>query len=246
MGDTPRILLLDIETSPIKAYVWGLWQQNVGLNQIIEPTHVICFAAKWLGTPGTFFVRHDRDDLPQEAWDLLDAADVVMTFNGQSFDVPHLNREMLEAGLPPPSPYKQIDLFVAAKKMFQFPSNKLEYISQQLLEHGKVKHEGFELWTKCEQGDEAAWKLMRKYNKRDVTLLEELYEILRPWIPSHPSFAAFTGKHVCPACGGTDLKRRGYAYTSVSTYIQYHCETCGKWSRATHRETGADIASVTL
>lgn len=246
MVDGPRILILDIETSPIKAYVWGLWQQNVGLNQIIEPTHVICFAAKWLGDPTTMFFRADQEDLPGCAWELLDQADIVITFNGQSFDLPHLSREFLEAGLPPPSPYKQVDLFLASKKMFRFPSNKLEYISQQLLDHGKVRHEGFDLWVKCEHGDEAAWKLMKKYNKRDVTLLEELYEILLPWIPSHPNLAVYQGERVCPACGQDALVVRKYCYTQVSRFVQFRCSACGKYSRKTHRETGADIASVTL
>ena len=240
-----RTLLLDVETSPIQAWVWGLWDQNVGLNQIIEPTRVICFAAKWLDEPDIYFVRADKDDLPQEAWNFLNGADVVMHFNGAAFDIPHLNREMLEAGLTPPSPYKQIDLLTVSRKMFKFPSNKLAYITEALGLEGKVKHEGFELWIKCMAGDDAAWKRMKKYNKRDVTLLQDLYELLQPWIPSHPSHAAFTGEHVCPKCGGSDLKRRGWAYTSVSKFIQWHCESCGAWSRSTHRETGADITAVT-
>ena len=243
-----RTLLLDCETSPIQAWVWGLWQQNVGLNQIIEPTHVICMAYKWLGESKVGFqsTRHPDNIMVSKAWDLLDEADCVMHYNGAAFDIPHLRREFLEAGLTPPSPFRQIDLLTTARKMFRFPSNKLAYITEALGLEGKVKHEGFELWTKCLAGDPKAWKKMQKYNERDVTLLEDLYELLQPWIPSHPSHAAFTGEHVCPACGGSDLKRRGFAYTAVSKFDQWLCSSCGKWSRSTHRETGADITSVTL
>lgn len=30
----PKILLLDIETSPLLSYTWGIWQQDVPLNMI--------------------------------------------------------------------------------------------------------------------------------------------------------------------------------------------------------------------
>ena len=43
-----KILLLDIESSPNTAHVWGLWQQNVGIKQIMESSYVLCWAAKWL------------------------------------------------------------------------------------------------------------------------------------------------------------------------------------------------------
>ena len=44
-----RILMLDIETTPDKVYTWGIWNINVGINQIIEPGGLLCFAAKWYG-----------------------------------------------------------------------------------------------------------------------------------------------------------------------------------------------------
>ena len=30
----PRVLLFDIETAPILAHVWGLWDNNVALIQV--------------------------------------------------------------------------------------------------------------------------------------------------------------------------------------------------------------------
>jgi hypothetical protein len=245
----PKILFLDIEMSPNVAYTWRIFQNYITPDQIVEPARPICWAAKWKGEKSVYFrsIFHDgREEMIRDAWTMLDGADIVVHFNGTSFDLPWLNGEFFLAGITPPSPYKQIDLLVAARKQFNFPSLKLGYLAEQLGLEGKIKHDGLKLWHDCLQGDSKAWKKMEAYNKRDVTLLEELYDLIRPWVPSHPSFAAFTGEHVCPACGGSDLKRRGYAYTQVSKFIQYHCETCGKWSRATHRETGADIASVTL
>ena len=242
--DEVRILLLDIETRPNLGYVWSLWQQDIGLHALVEATEVICFAAKWLGKPAVDFYsvhEHGKEEMVAQAHRLLDESDVIMTFNGKSFDLPHLNREFLLADLTPPSPYKQIDLFLTVKRQFNFPSNKLAYVSKVLGLKGKAEHEGFELWVKCMAGDDKAWKTMQRYNKRDVVLLEELYQRLRPWVINHPSFAAMSGDEVCPACGSADLQRRGFAYTAQSAFQQLFCKVCGKWSRSTRREFGTTV-----
>jgi predicted RNA-binding Zn-ribbon protein involved in translation (DUF1610 family) len=87
---------------------------------------------------------------------------------------------------------------------------------------------------------------MRQYNINDVALTEELYERIRPWIPNHPSFAAMTGEHVCPACGSKELESRGkgYSYTQQSSYQRFRCKECGKWSRATKAETTVKIREI--
>ena len=46
----PKILSLDIETAPMVGTFWGLWKQNIGLNQIAEDWYILCYAAKWLDT----------------------------------------------------------------------------------------------------------------------------------------------------------------------------------------------------
>lgn len=249
-----RTILLDIETSPNLADVWGLWNQNVGLDQLRESSELMCFAAKWLGDPAklTRFVsgQHDprhsggRWEMVQAAHAVLDEADAVATWNGKRFDIPHLNREFLEGGLKPPSPYKQIDLLETAKKQFRFPSNKLQYVSTHLGLRGKVGHGGHKLWTACMAGDEAAWRLFERYNKQDVVLLDGIYQRFQPWVPGHPSHAALNGEDVCPKCASTRLQRRGTYQTPQSTFQRYQCQQCGAWSRATKREYGVTIREV--
>jgi hypothetical protein len=245
-----RILSIDIETSPNLAHVWSLWNQNVGLNQLLEPSEMMCFAAKWMGEKDILFYS-DRTQasghagMIDAAHTLLDESDVVMHYNGKRFDVPHLNREFVEAGLTPPSPFKQIDLYQVVKQRFKLPSNKLDYVARMLGLKGKVKHEGHTLWVKCMAGDPKAWRDMEKYNKQDVLLLEQLYHILRPWVPNHPSFAIFTGTDCCPACGSTRLEKRGFAYTTVSKFQRFRCKRCGKWSRGGKALSRVDIREVT-
>jgi hypothetical protein len=209
---------------------------------------MICFAAKWLGGPKRDIMfcslTDGRADMVGVAHTLLDQADVVMTWNGKRFDIPHLNREFIEGGLKPPSPYRQIDLCDVAKRQFRFPSNKLDYVSRALGIGGKVTHEGHGLWVACMEGDPAAWKRMERYNRQDVWLLEGLYGKLQPWIPQHPSRAAEGACFCCPACGSLRLQSRGLAYTLQSAYHRYQCQDCGKWSRSTKRESGTTIREV--
>lgn len=243
-----RTLLLDIETSPNLAHVWKLWDENVGLDQLRESASMMCFAAKWLGEPNrdTRFVslNDGRREMVGAAHHLLDCADAVMTWNGKRFDIPHLNREFLEGGLKPPSPYRQIDLMEVVKRQFRFPSNRLQYVSRQLGLRGKVSHEGHKLWIACMEGDPAAWKRMERYNKQDVILLDGIYKKVQPWVHQHPSWAAESASECCPACGSYKLQARGYAYTLQTSYQRYQCKDCGKWSRSTKRESWTTIREV--
>lgn len=236
-----KLLVLDIETTPNLAYVWGLWDQNVGLNQIAESTEMLCWAAKWVGKRGVSFRSKNDPDMVEEIHRLLSEADCVIHYNGQRFDVPHLNREFLLAGLPPPAPFEQIDLWNTIKRRFKFPSTKLEYVSRALGLSGKVKHEGFELWTGCMEGDPKAWAMMERYNKQDVVLTEELYGVVKPWITKHPTRTLYQGGSHCPICGGKNMVKDGYAYTSVSKYQRWRCEDCGGWFRS-----GARVGSVSV
>lgn len=243
-----KTLLLDIETTPALADVWGLFDQNIGLNQLREAPGLLCFSAKWLGDPKDyieFYSEHDhgRYLMVASAHKLLDTADVVMTWNGKRFDVPHLNREFLELGFNPPSPYQQIDLYQVAKRNFRFPSNKLQYVSRALGLEGKVNHSGHELWVACMDGDPEAWELMERYNKQDVWMLEEIYGKFLPWINQHPSHA-IDGGFVCPKCGSAELQRRGTSRTLQSEFQRWQCQSCGAWSRDVKRTAGAVLREV--
>lgn len=245
-----RVLAIDIETSPAEVYAWGLWDQNIGLNQIAKPTRVLCFAARWIGERGkTLFFSEHHDghyEMLLEAHALLEEADVVVHWNGTRFDIPHLNREFLEHGMAPPAPFIEVDLLRTVKRRFRFLSNKLQHVTQELGLEGKVAHEGFDLWLKCLDGDERAWKKMRRYNKRDVTLLEDLWGALLPWIPNLPN-RRLTDPHAgCPRCGApeSELQSRGYRYTAVSKFRRLQCQACGGWSSRTTRESGTKTRSA--
>ncbi len=245
-GLGPKILVIDIETSPNLAHVWSLWGQNVGLSQLLESGEVICFAAKWLGSKKTMFYstfHNGKEEMVQQAWSLLDEADIVVHYNGKRFDIPHLNREFLEAGLEPPAPYAQVDLYQTAKSKFKFPSNKLDYIAQTLNIGAKTSHAGHQLWLDCLADKPKAWKTMRQYNIHDVELTETLYTKLLPWIHPHPNLNLYGGSG-CPQCGSSELRREGYSRTSLGIYQRYQCKDCGRWSRDKHKLGGTDVRGI--
>jgi DNA-directed RNA polymerase subunit RPC12/RpoP len=162
---------------------------------------------------------------------LLNDADIVIHFNGTKFDIPILNREFVKQGMSPPAPYKQIDLLRLVRRAFRFESNKLAYVTQALGLQGKVKHEGFQLWVGCMNGDRKSWRTMERYNRNDVAILEPLYTRLLPWIGNHPNISALGEGLACPKCGSKKLQRRGVQVAKTQTYIRLQCQSCGGWAR---------------
>ena len=245
---SPRLLLLDIETSPSIVYTFDMFQTNISSEKVIEPSTVLCWAAKWYGEKKVFYrsvFHHTKEDVMQGAHDLLAEADILIHYNGRKFDIPHLNREFLLSGLTPPAPAKQIDLYQAIKRQFNFTHNGLGYVCRQLGLATKMPNEGIELWIKCMHGDKDAWATMRAYNIHDVEIMEPLYKRLLPWIPSHPSIAALVGERVCPGCGSDNLVPRRSCVTTVSRFPMLFCLDCGKWNRETKRVSGTTVTAVT-
>lgn len=244
-----KILTLDIETSPNVVYTFDLWKTTISSEKIIKPTTVLCFAAKWLGEDEVLFYSLFSDGqeyMLEKAWELLDEADVVVHYNGQKFDIPHLNREFALQGWEPPSPFKQIDLYRTVASRFNFPSNKLSYVSKAFGLSGKIETFGFELWEGCLNNDPESWAEMEEYNRQDVVVTEELYECIKAWIPSHPVRGLYDGLSGCPLCGSSSLQKRGFAYTQVSKYQQWQCQDCKSYHRSKSLIRGVDIRPVAV
>jgi DNA polymerase elongation subunit (family B) len=239
-----KILFLDIETSPNVAHVWGLFKQTVAMNQLMESSYTLCWAAKWSGSEEVLFnsVHHaPARKMVKQVHELLGQADLVVHYHGTSFDIPTLNKEFLLHGLTPPAPYQEVDLLKVVRRQFRFPSNRLDYVCQRLKLGKKFEHEGHELWVKCMNDDPQAWKRMEEYNKHDVVLLEELYHRLLPWIHSHPNRGVYEGTAVCPTCGSAEYQHRGYSYTKLGKFQRYQCLPCRSWFRGAQNLAGKGL-----
>jgi DNA polymerase elongation subunit (family B) len=244
-----KILLLDIECAPNLATVWGIWEQNISLNQLLESSYTLCYAAKWYGNPKIMFdsvYKTDKKTMLKSIHALMDEADAIIHYNGNRFDIPMLNKEFLEAGMPPPSPAKHIDLLTTAKRQFRFVSNKLDYIAQRLGLGKKTAHEGHELWLKVMKNDRKAWKIMEEYNKNDVVLLEKVYDKFKGWIKQHPNHNAYSPDICCPNCASRKLQARGTQRSRVAVYQRFQCQACGSWSRSIKSEKKSKESLVTI
>jgi hypothetical protein len=227
-----KILILDIENSFIVNGTFGLFNQNISLDSIFDGGKMLCYSYKWLGEDVLYYSRWDDDGHLELLWDALNEADAVVTYNGRRHDLPMINREFLKAGLPPPSPYKHIDLYETIKRVFKFPSNKMQWVLKELGMEEKGSHNGIKMWVDCLLGDETAWANMEEYNIGDTMRTEELYNRVLPWIPTHPNHSIYSNTGaICPKCGGTHLQRRGYYHTNAGRWPKFRCMDCGAWGR---------------
>jgi hypothetical protein len=237
----PNILMLDIETSPISVLCWGLWEQNINIGAIIQDWHILSWSAKWLFsdiivsdvlTPEEAG-SHNDERVCASIWNLLDQADVVVTHNGNSFDLKRLQTRFLLHHMIPPRPYQSVDTLKIAKEQFNFSSNKLDYINEYL---GLPKKEStnFELWRKCFEGDPESLQRLQVYNRNDTSILEDLYLRFLPFVKGHPNRNLWSADNVsiCPNCGSERLDWGGYYYTYTGRYKSFRCLGCGATGRS--------------
>lgn len=243
---TPKILLMDIETRPIEAYVWDVWKQDIRPNQIKKDWSILCWSAKWLFdgkvmgqtvTPEEAKEAQDASVLP-EIWRLLNEADIVIGHNSKNFDIKRLYTRFFLNGMTKPMYFQNIDSLEVAKANFAFTFNKLDWIGQITGVGRKIETE-FEWWVECAEGSKKYLQMMLDYNKQDVQLEEEVYLMLRPWMDKHPNLGLFavdgTVSH-CAACGSGNLNWNGKYTTPLGMYQGFRCEDCGAIGRSTKKK----------
>jgi hypothetical protein len=244
----PRVLVLDIETAPATAYVWRLFDENISLDQLIAPSRIICWGAKWIGSSEFIYA----DERKGHGWMLgkihtmLSDADAVVTYNGDRFDLPKLYGEFIAAGLPPLPPCTSIDVIKTVRKM-GVQSNKLAFIGPHLKIGKKMQAGGFLLWRAILEGSKQAWDKMKRYNRQDVLLLERLYKVLRPHMRNHPYMGKGSSRPVsakiltreCPVCESLDHQRRGTRRTKSYLIERIQCLGCGGWYDGSRTRMGA-------
>jgi hypothetical protein len=234
----PKILLLDIETAPLSAFLWRLKTEYVSPSMLQNSNWwMLSWSAKWLFdsemlndvvTPKEALAEDD-ERISLSLWKLVDQADMIISHNGKNFDHKMMNMRWMMHGFSPPTPFKIIDTYQVAKGNFLFPSYKLDFIARELGVGKKVAHEGAAMWKKSTMGDPEALKNMVKYNDGDVFILEDIYLIFRPWIKNHPNIGVYTEKEVpvCSACGSSNLIEAGTYKTNISVFKNFRCTDCG-------------------
>jgi predicted RNA-binding Zn-ribbon protein involved in translation (DUF1610 family) len=248
----PNIILFDIETIPDQEKALEVWCQlsnYYGQTMKATITTIICVGWKKLGDKKTHCVSawdfpnwekniNDDKEVCKKIHEILKDADAVVTHNGRRFDWKHLQTRFLVNGLPPLPNIPHIDTCLIARKNLLSFNNRLGYLGKWLAGDTKLENGGWELWVKVSKRIKYAQKLMVKYCKQDVDLLEKVFEKLRPFIKNLPNQNIDRDQKlvnedtfVCPTCGSGDLVRNGWAYTKTTKYQRTFCKSCKSYSR---------------
>lgn len=239
----PKILIFDIENSYIKTALWHINKNYVNKTQILEDWYILSWSAKWLYddevmsdvlTPKESIKKNDFR-IVKSLWELLNEADFVISYNGNFHDIPKSNTRFLVHGLPPPAPYKSIDIYQTISRVFSFTNKSMDFVNCELGLDRKKENSGMELWTLAMAGNQEALKEMEEYNKVDVTILEEQYLRVRPWIKNHPHIGLYhdSTETMCGYCGSKDLiYTEKMSSTPSGLYKIFRCSCCDGIGRA--------------
>lgn len=221
----PKILFFDIEST--------------GLNATFGT--ILCVGSKWHGekkvaVPTILDKKGSMLDdkaLVLEFSKTWEQADYVVSWYGKRFDVPMLETKMLKHKLGPLAPKYHLDLWEAARKQFKLHSNRLAAFEQFLGTSDQKTNIDFDSWLRAAHGDKAAIEEVVDHCRKDVLVLEQVFDRLRPWLDKEPPRALFTGeKDKCPSCGSAHIERRGFKVAATRLYQQLHCSDCGRWFRS--------------
>jgi DNA polymerase elongation subunit (family B) len=241
MAKSPKIILFDIETSFMLTRTFTLYPEAINPNGIVKDWFMICAAWKELGkkkihaTSINDFKRESSTDdrgVVETLANALADADIIIGHNSDAFDIKKLNSRIIYHRLPPLPKIIQLDTLKEVRKVAKFSSHKLDYLGKILLGHGKLPTSSG-LWDRATDGDRAAVREMVKYNKVDVLRLEEIYNVLLPYMKSHPHVGAYTNDRnmSCKHCGSTDIKKNGYRFTASGLKKQeIQCKSCHSYS----------------
>jgi len=232
-----KILSVDIETSPMETYVWGIFKQRIPDTNIIKDWSMLSWSAKWLGEDTIMSQRVTQEEamerkdnsIVHKLWELLNEANLVIAHNAIRFDIRKINARFLVNGLTPPSSYQVLDTLKQSQKNFGFASHKLNYLVSTLIYDEKL-HTSFDLWKQCVTGSSHALRYMEKYNQHDVRILEQIYLLIRPWVKSHMNMGLFNTNDcmVCTNCGSSNIVAIKNMYvTPANKYKEYRCLHCG-------------------
>jgi len=181
-----RIGFLDIETNNFSAtfgYAYGYFIKVKGENK---------FYSSYVNKGNLDYIREKFEKGTLQANDKVDKRmlmdfirdvanfDVLVTYNGDYFDIPYLRTRCLANGLPFPlyGDKYHWDIFKVARaklKFGKYPS--MEKVAELLGISGK-NHVDMAIWQIAQMGSEKAFDYIKDHNKRDVIVLEQAYDRL--------------------------------------------------------------------
>ncbi len=239
-SNRPRVIFYDIETAPSLGYYYDLWKEG-NIVSTVEPWFMLSFAYKVQGEKKIHY--HCLADYPGYSRNkkcdkalvtdlhrlVFGTADVLVGHNIDCFDSKKSRARFLYHGLPPTRPIPTNDTLKIARRIFKIDSNRLNALGEFLGIGGKTVTTGWKMFEACIGGDERAWKMLGKYNRRDVDLTEKVADRIIPWSQNLPFMG---GNGDCPSCRSIHVTKQGLKITKTRKVQQLKCQNCGHWFSA--------------
>ena len=235
-----KILLLDFETSPWVAECYGkIWEPVV--MDIKEFSQILSVAYRWYGETKTHYLGQNEIEgykkgklndkkLLEIFSEVIKQADYIVAHNGDKFDWLMIKERIMFHRLQPLPEIPSFD----TKKLFaqnsNLPSNKLNYASVFMGNGRKMEHAD-NLFSKCKAGDENAWRINKKYNKRDVDVMYDDFKDIMPYVKLSSKQTVFSSGVQCknPLCLSYQVAKSKRSRVKNGWKIQYQCNKCGRY-----------------
>lgn len=228
------VLYFDIETSIRQAWLFRTGDQYITADSFKDQPFMLGYSAKWAGDSRIYSdfltpdeaIKQDQERIVRSLWNLMSQTNITVSYNGNNFDMRHMNSFFMKYRLGLPNRIRNIDPCQIARNVLKLDSNKMDYVVKYLgLDDGKHKME-VQDWINCYYGDLKALKKMEKYCEHDVVILELITDAIKPYTSGLPNMGVYgeISEPVCPSCGSKNFKPNGFTYTSFGKYNSYRCE----------------------
>lgn len=228
---TSKLLFYDIEASSLNGD-FGI-VLCVGLKfQADKKAKVLNI----LDYKGKDLIEKERE-LLKDVSERMIGADIIVGHFSCFYDLPFLNTRLLYHRLPVlPPQFAQVDTWKTARYRLKLRNNRLKTISEFLGTQEEKNAIKPEQWIRALGGHRPSMDYVVEHCYRDVEVLEEVYERLKPLIVDHPGRETVSSGQACPNCGSNKLQRRGMHLTRTRRYQRFQCQGCGAWSKAAKPE----------
>ena len=232
----PKILYWDIENSPKLAATFETYDTSIHHSMIYQDTFVISAQWKWDGGEVQSITSKGKDDtrVIKKLCGLLSTADYAVAHNGDRHDWPVVLGRIMALKLPPIAEPVFIDTLKMARKI-KVASRSLEYLAKSFDLPLKKKTSGHLWLNAARDGCQKSINEICDYGKGDIDNLEQLFNLMKPYVPTKFNQGLYTDRPCCPSCASENMQSRGVKATKTSKYQRWQCQDCGAWSNTTPR-----------
>ena len=240
----PKVLIYDIETVPLQAWVWRCGETRINPGQLVDGHDrydVICIAWTWLhsgekGILGWDYKKQNSKKMIKDFTKIMDEADIIIGKNNKRFDDKHMNSMRLWHNLEgrPDLLEKVDDLESQMRRFLYLPSYGLDYLSKQLGFGGKTKM-CFADWINIVEKNgvdgQKAYDKMLKYCLKDVMDTKKLWKACEKHCkPKFNRSISSSHDFACATCGSKNTVKNGTRQLGTTKYQTYMCKDHGGYA----------------